>query len=203
MRKLLLGRFVLLHVEQFAHGVNFLRNSLNVLGYMSQVLCQWRGQHDRNARITKRGIGLQEEVARLLKLHRAEQDRERKKAEQLWTESGYVFTTETGAPLNPRTDYDEWKRLVKAAGVPDGRLHDARHTAATVLLLLDVAERTVMGIMGWTNTAMAAKYQHITSAIRQDVAQRVGGLLWEPVDIATRATDEDDDGTAGALVSVG
>jgi integrase len=40
------------------------------------------------------------------------------------------------------------------------RLHDARHTAATVLLLLGVAERTVMGVMGWSNTAMAARYQH-------------------------------------------
>lgn len=64
--------------------------------------------------------------------------------------------------------------------MPDDRLHDARHTAATVLLLLGVAERTVMGIMGWSNTAMAARYQHITSAIRRDVAQRVGGLLWKP-----------------------
>jgi integrase len=64
--------------------------------------------------------------------------------------------------------------------VPDRRLHDARHTAATVLLLLGVPERTVMGVMGWSNTAMAARYQHITAAIRRDVAERVGGLLWRP-----------------------
>nr|WP_236594612.1 site-specific integrase [Saccharothrix sp. 6-C] len=126
----------------------------------------------------KRGIGLPDELVKLLKLHRAEQDRERDKAADLWTETGYVFTTPIGAPLNPRSDYDEWKRLVEVAKVPDGRLYDARHTAATVLLLLGVAERTVMGIMGWSNTAMAARYQHITAAIRRDVAQRVGGLLW-------------------------
>jgi hypothetical protein len=34
--------------------------------------------------------------------------------------------------------------------------------------------------MGWSNTAMAARYQHITAAIRQDVATQVGGLLWRP-----------------------
>ncbi|ROP39114.1 tyrosine-type recombinase/integrase [Saccharothrix texasensis] len=128
----------------------------------------------------KRGIGLPDELVKLLKLHAAEQERERVKAAQLWVDSGYVFTTPTGGPLNPRTDYTEWKRLLERAKVPDGRLHDARHTAATVLLLLGVAERTVMGIMGWSNTAMAARYQHITSAIRRDVAQRVGGLLWRP-----------------------
>jgi integrase len=145
-----------------------------------------------------RGIGLPDELVSLLKLHKAAQDRERKTAGQLWTESGYVFATATGGPLNPRSDWTEWKRLVELAQVPDGRLHDARHTAATVLLLLGVPDRTVMGIMGWSNTAMAARYQHITSAIRRDVAQRVGGLLWKPAD----APDEPDDDEGGAGVPI-
>jgi integrase len=58
------------------------------------------------------------------------------------------------------------------------RLHDARHSAATVLLVLGVPERTVMSIMGWSTTAMAARYQHVTDLIRQAVAERVDGLLW-------------------------
>lgn len=75
------------------------------------------------------------------------------------------------------------------------RLHDTRHTAATVLLLLGVAERTVMGVMGWSNTAMAARYQHLTATIRRDVARRVGGLLWAP---AGEAPPEPLDGGAAA-----
>ena len=62
----------------------------------------------------------------------------------------------------------------------DGRLHDARHTAATVLLLLGVPERAVMSVMGWSNTAMAARYQHVTATIQRDIATRVGGLIWRP-----------------------
>jgi integrase len=105
----------------------------------------------------------------------------------MWRDTGYVFTTPTGGPLNPRTDWDNWKQLLKAAGVRDGRLHDARHTAATVLLLLGVPERAVMGVMGWSNTAMAARYQRMTAAIRRDVAHRVGRLLWaSPGPIETR-----------------
>jgi hypothetical protein len=34
-----------------------------------------------------------------------------------------------------------------------------------------------MGLMGWSTTAMAARYQHITSTVRDDVAKRVGGLI--------------------------
>lgn len=56
----------------------------------------------------------------------------------------------------------------------------AKPTAAhhTVLLVLGVPERTVMSVMGWSSTAMAARYQHVTDPIRRDVARRVDGLLW-------------------------
>lgn len=133
---------------------------------------------DTKSKAGKRTIGLPEQLIELLKLHRKEQDKERTEAGALWQGDDWVFTTETGEPINPRTDYDEWKRLLAAAGVRDGRLHDARHTASTVLLILGVPERTVMSLMGWSSTAMAARYQHVTDPIRQDVAERVGGLIW-------------------------
>jgi len=69
----------------------------------------------------KRGIGLPDELVMLLNQHKAEQEHERLKAAQLWQETDYVFTTPTGGPLNPRTDYTEWKRLLERAGVPTAR----------------------------------------------------------------------------------
>lgn len=90
-----------------------------------------------------------------------------------------MFATPTGRPVNPNTDYHEWKQLLKDAGLRDGRLHDARHTAATVLLILGVAERAVMVIMDWSSSSMAKRYQHITDPILKDVAKRVGGLIWQ------------------------
>lgn len=141
------------------------------------------------SRAGRRGIGLPDQLIALLKEHRQQQVRERDTAADLWRESGYVFTNSTGQPLHPRTDHREWKTLLVAAGVSERRLHDARHTAATVLLLLGVPERAVMGVMGWANTAMAARYQHIVAAVRRDVATRVDGLLWE-----TRQDHERPDG---------
>jgi integrase len=134
---------------------------------------------ETKSRAGKRTIGLPAELVRLLKLHRQEQDRERTAARQLWQEGGWVFATETGLPLIPRTDWDRWKELLKSAGIRDGRLHDARHTAATVLLILGVNERAVMGIMGWSSTSMVARYQHMIDPIRTDIAKQVGGLIWE------------------------
>ena len=36
-----------------------------------------------------------------------------------------------------------------------------------------------MQIMGWSSTAMAARYQHVTVGIRRKVAKQVGGLIWQ------------------------
>jgi integrase len=139
--------------------------------------------NDTKSRAGRRAVGLPAELGVLLERHRDEQDAERVAAGQLWRESGYVFTTPLGEPVNPNTDYHHWKRLLGDAGLRDARLHDARHTAATVLLILGVPERAVMGLMGWSSSGMAARYQHITGAIRGDVAERVGGLIGGSTDV--------------------
>jgi integrase len=132
------------------------------------------------SRAGRRGMGLPDPLIALLREHQARQDADRRAACDLWQETGYVFTTAVGLPINPSTDYHAWKRLLAKAGVAERRLHAARHTAATVLLLLGVPERTVMSVMGWSSTAMAARYQHVVDEVRRGVADQVGGLLWSP-----------------------
>ena len=113
-----------------------------------------------------------------------------------------MFAGRTGKPISPNMDYREWKALLAAAGIRNGRLHDARHTAATVLLLLGVPERAVMDAMGWSSSAMVKRYQHITAPVRMDIAKRVGGLLWAAPPAKPEGEDEDpDDGAAGQLIS--
>jgi integrase len=144
-------------------------------------------------------IGLPAALVALLRSHHAAQLRLKAGARQLWHEGDWVFTSEIGEPLNPNSDYHRGNALLRRAGVPDGRLHDARHAAATVLLILGVPERTVMGIMGWSSTAMAALYQHGTDTIRHEVAARVDGLIWSGAadDTAVAETPETKTETAG------
>jgi integrase len=131
------------------------------------------------SRAGRRTIGLPPPLVAPLRKHRADQEAERVAARQLWSEEGWVFATRTGGPINPNTDYHEWKDLLKAAGLREARLHDARHTAATVLLILGQPERTVMSLMGWSSAGMATRYQHLTDGIRTEVAAQVGDLIWE------------------------
>jgi integrase len=134
---------------------------------------------DVKSKAGRRVIGLPAPLVALLRKHRAQQEAERARARQLWRDEGWVFATPTGGPLNHNTDYHEWKRLLKTAGLREARLHDARHTAATVLLILRQPERTVMSLMGWSSTDMAKRYQHVTDTVRADVASLVGSLIWE------------------------
>jgi integrase len=127
----------------------------------------------------RRTIGLPPQLVALLRTHLAEQQQERAKARQLWHDEGWVFASPTGQPINPRTDHTEWKRLLKEAGLREARLHDARHTAATVLLVLRQPTPTVMSLMGWSSESMAARYQHVTDTMRSQVASQVGELIWD------------------------
>ncbi|HEX4246599.1 MAG TPA: tyrosine-type recombinase/integrase [Pseudonocardia sp.] len=128
----------------------------------------------------RRTIGLPQPMIDQLKLHQIEQNAEREKAGDQWEENGWLFTNETGRPLNHRTDQSQWKKLLITAGVREARLHDARHTAATVLLELGVPDRAAMQIMGWSNAVLAQRYQHVTGHVLGNVATRVGAHLWEP-----------------------
>ncbi|GAB2915537.1 tyrosine-type recombinase/integrase [Streptomyces mayteni] len=134
------------------------------------------------SRAGRRAVGLPPQLVELLREHRARQEAERQAAGEQWTDEGWLFATSTGRGTSPRTDYDDWKDLLRAAKVRDGRLHDARHTAATVLLILGVPERAVMSVMGWSSSSMAARYQHMVDSVRSSVAAKVDGLIWRPED---------------------
>jgi integrase len=151
-------------------------------GYCPQRVNVRPDTSDTKSQAGKRMIGLPDPLIALLKSHRQQQEAERGKARQLWHDQGWVFARPDGLPLNPNTDYHEWKSLLAEAGLRDARLHDARHTAATVLLILGVPTPTAMALMGWSSAAMAKRYQHLIDSIRRDVAKQVGGLLWEADD---------------------
>src|ERR1700728_158710 len=93
-------------------------------------------------------------------------------------------------PVGPQQpDQRVRQALIEEAGLPERRLHDARHTAATVLAILAVPTPTAMAIMGWSSAEMAARYQHVLDSIRKGVADQVGGLLWGSVNETPDATE--------------
>ncbi|WP_308187916.1 tyrosine-type recombinase/integrase [Pseudonocardia sp. ICBG1142] len=146
---------------------------------------------DTKSRAGRRVVSVPRPLMLWLERHRQEQRAERNLAVEMWQDGDWMFAQPTGRPLDPRRDYQEWRDMLTASSVRPARLHDARHTAATMLLVLKVPVRAVMDIMGWSEASMASRYMHVPDELKREIAGQVGGLLWaSPSDIADAARQE-------------
>ncbi|WP_211210839.1 tyrosine-type recombinase/integrase [Sporichthya polymorpha] len=137
----------------------------------------WRFHEPKGGKA--RTIVLPAPLADQLVQHRAAQDAARTAAGPMWHNLDLVFTQPDGRHLSPEQDWRAWKGLLKAGGVPDARLHDARHTAATLLLEQGVDIRVVQQILGHSSLAVTKRYTHVTDTLARQAADRMGRALWD------------------------
>jgi site-specific recombinase XerD len=65
-----------------------------------------------------------------------------------------------------------------SADVRDARLHDGRHTSATLLLEQGVDARVVMELLGHSDLRVTTRYTHVASPLAQEATRRIGVALW-------------------------
>ena len=83
-----------------------------------------------------------------------------------------------GGPVRPGSASYHLKRLLDAAGLPDIRFHDLRHTFATQALASGVDAKTLSGILGHTNASFTLDtYAHVTGEMQHQAARVVGDYL--------------------------
>lgn len=126
---------------------------------------------------SKRTVPLPDELIDELKEHRSAQLVERALAGAAWQDHGFVFPTEVGLPIDPKVDYREWRDLLDESGVPAAKLHDGRHTAATILILLGVPIEIVQEILGHSDVRVTRGYVHVASEMAKAATQRMGRAL--------------------------
>ncbi len=140
------------------------------------------------SRAGRRRVALPRPLIQSLRMHRKIQVEQRLRAGTEWEEHGLVFCQPNGRPIDPRADWKRWKELLAEAAIRDARLHDARHTAATLLLVQGVNARTVMDIMGWSEARMLSRYQHVVDELRRDAADRIASALWPDEEVRPTET---------------
>ena len=119
----------------------------------------------------KRIVQIDSDTLRLVRDHRKRQIEERMKAGSLWQEANYIFTQESGLPLDPSTPYQLFKKTAKRLGLRSESLHSIRHLHATELLNSGVGVHLVKDRLGHSDISTTLRiYAHIRPEQKQEVA---------------------------------
>jgi len=128
-----------------------------------------------------RVLELSRPMVAALEDQRRRQLRERNTS-KYWKESGLVFTTPIGTPLEPRNLGRELHALLKTAGLPQIRFHDLRHSAASLLLAEGVHPRAVQELLGHSDFRVTMNvYSHVIRRVKRDTAETMSRILSGPV----------------------
>jgi integrase len=131
------------------------------------------------SRAGRRTIKLPAPLRDALRTHRTRQAEQRMTVANAWEDRDFVFCQPNGRPIDARRDWLDWKALLKAADVRDARVHDARHTAATLLLQQGVPARVVMEVLGHSQISLTlGTYSHVVPELAEEAAQRMEDALW-------------------------
>jgi len=159
---------------------------------------------------SRRLVSLPAFAIEALKSHQSAQQGEQLLAGSKWVESGLVFTSTIGTPLDERNVRRVFKALLKDADLPPMRLHDLRHTTATLLLAQGVHPRVVMETLGHSQISLTLDtYSHVLPGLQADAAKRMQEALTiggqngcQPPDAAASAAPKESE-PGGFLVSRG
>jgi len=145
----------------------------------------------------RRPIRLMARALTALRAHRERMDVERAAAAPPWPASELVFVTRQGAGYNGKTIDTHWRRLLARAGLPHLRLHDLRHTLATLLLAQGEHPRLVQELLGHSQVSMTLDvYSHVLPSLHGAAMERLERFLW-PESAAEVAQEVAQDGLAG------
>jgi integrase len=125
-------------------------------------------------------IALTEETTAALRSHLSLIEQLKERAESTWVDNNLVFPDTCGNFRSPKTDYADWKKALKLCGIAPKRLHDARHTAATLMYSQGVGIETISRALGHSTSAITSKlYVHNAFEPQVVAAEALNQLLLE------------------------
>ena len=129
---------------------------------------------------SRRAVNLPEPVVELLVRHYEQQEKERVDLGAAWVETGFVFTSSIGTPIDPRNLYRDFQKVCEDAGLSHWHPHELRHSAASLMLANGVKLQVVSQVLGHSSIRMTADvYGHILDPDREQAAKAMTSVLWE------------------------
>lgn len=136
-----------------------------------------RVEGDTKTEASEAEVPLPAVVVEALKAHQARQRIERL-ASPVWVRPELVFASEAGTLLDNSNVRRKWVALCGRAGVRAVRIHDLRHTTASLLYLAGVPVETISKILRHESPTVTREiYAHVFASLRHDAVDALSVLL--------------------------
>ena len=162
--------------------VNFDNNSINISRSLNRlknyddnissktILVTGRPKTENSERVIPLPLKIMEEFQSI----RISQNNEKLLYGDGYTDNDYIFASPVGLCIEPRTMQDIFKRVIKAAGIPDANFHALRHTFATRALEAGIAAKTVSTILGHASVSFTLDlYTHISIDTKREAIEKI------------------------------
>jgi integrase len=128
---------------------------------------------------SRRRLDLSPNTCVVLGLHKEKKEAIRKELKGPKLKDGdLVFCHVNGSPYLPDGITHAWMRLAARCGIPDIRLHDSRHTHATLLLKAGVNVKVIQERLGHANFSTTMNlYAHVSPGMQKEAASRFDDIV--------------------------
>jgi hypothetical protein len=117
--------------------------------------------------------------AEALKTHWARQNEHRLQPGAAWVDNGLIFPSSMGTPIWPDNLTRDYNRVIELAGVPRIRVHDIRHTAATLAIKLGANMLAVSKQLGHAGPSITTNiYGHVDAEMQRGVSSAVASAMF-------------------------
>ena len=157
--------------------IDFDRRRLSIRQTIISIDYQVEISEPKTAR-GRRSVALDSGTVTALRAHRAAQNQQKLKLGEAYQDLGLVFCREDGSSIHPDRFTQMFDKHVKESGLPRIRLHDLRHTHATLALAAGIHPKVVSERLGHSTVAFTMDvYSHAIPSMEAEAAETIANLV--------------------------
>ena len=158
-------------------SINFKQQTVTIKDTVVRMKTVIEKERTKN-KISHRALPLSDDIMVALKAERAKQEDDKKLFGNEYYNSNYVCRRADGTTYLPNTFTKLIQRVMEKAELPVIRLHDLRHTTASILLNLGFNLKEIQEWLGHSDIATTANiYAHLDASSKQNIAAGFSKIL--------------------------